>query len=333
MTLQGSITNNISNFIDADGEVTLLIYMDSASENSFHDYVSVSAYTCSDPVITTNVPTNVGCGSATFNGSLDNMGSWDSVTVGFEYGTTDGGPYPFEISVGTMSETGAFQANIGSLDECNVNYYYRARAIGCSGDLYDVQKTFTTEDCTTPDEPDLIFDMISPGTINMSTTGSTDNCGPFLEYNFVCIAGGGPDSGWQSELTYQATELSSCASYTYEVQVQDTAGYISKSDPVTDLTTGCPTVGIYLNLQGNGRPASGWIVPINVGFYEVDKPDSWLLNPGSAVYYFSGTTTINTDSGTRAYFLCPGPVAPGTYDVTADTSTTLLNVKRNIGIQ
>ena len=35
---------------------------------------------------------------------------------------------------------------------------------------------------------------------------------------------------------------------------------------------------------------------------------------------------------TRAYFECPQSVAPGTYDITADTVTTLLNVKRLVGI-
>ena len=45
MTLQGSTTSSITDYIDTDGEITLLIYMDSASENSRHDYLSVTVTT------------------------------------------------------------------------------------------------------------------------------------------------------------------------------------------------------------------------------------------------------------------------------------------------
>ena len=93
------------------------------------------------------------------------------------------------------------------------------------------------------------------------------------------------------------------------------------------------TVGIYVDLQGDNRPVSGWEVPINVGFYPTDKPDTWLLNPGSATHYFSGTTMMVTDGGTRAYFECPEPVIPGTYDITTDSDTTLMNVKRGVNIK
>ncbi len=92
-------------------------------------------------------------------------------------------------------------------------------------------------------------------------------------------------------------------------------------------------INIYVNLQGNYRPVDGWEVPINVGFYPPNSPDSWLLNPASATYYFSGTTALSIyGGGTRAYFQCPDPVNPGTYDVTAVSTTTLLNVKRNVSI-
>lgn len=93
-------------------------------------------------------------------------------------------------------------------------------------------------------------------------------------------------------------------------------------------------VDIYADLQGDNRPVEGWAVPINVGFYPPNSPDNWLLAPGSASYYFSGTTSaVGTASGTRAYFQCPDPVLPGTYDITADSSTTLLNVKRAVPIE
>ncbi len=90
------------------------------------------------------------------------------------------------------------------------------------------------------------------------------------------------------------------------------------------------TVGIQVNLQGANRPSQGWQVPIIVGFF---TPGADVL-VDAPLYSFSGTTTaISTQGGTRAYFLCPDPIEAGTYDITADSSTTLLNVKRNVNIQ
>jgi len=89
----------------------------------------------------------------------------------------------------------------------------------------------------------------------------------------------------------------------------------------------CVNVDIYVNLQGANRPSSGWEVPLNVEFFE---PEADVLS-ATPVYSFTGTTTMIVTSGTRA-MLTVGPVNPGTYDITADSITTLLNVKRNVGI-
>ncbi len=90
-------------------------------------------------------------------------------------------------------------------------------------------------------------------------------------------------------------------------------------------------VDIYLTLQGANRPSpDGWQVPITVGFFE---PGGDVL-VDTPTYSFSGTTmAVSTAGGTRAYFQCPDYVNPGTYDITADSSTTLLNVKRAVYIE
>ncbi len=92
-------------------------------------------------------------------------------------------------------------------------------------------------------------------------------------------------------------------------------------------------IDISVNLQGENRPESlGWQVALSVGFYPAASGTAILLNPGSAIYWFSGTTTHTiTASGTRAT-LSVGPVNPGPYDITVDSSTSLMNVKRNVGI-
>ncbi|MFO8101711.1 MAG: hypothetical protein R6U37_06065, partial [Dehalococcoidia bacterium] len=94
------------------------------------------------------------------------------------------------------------------------------------------------------------------------------------------------------------------------------------------------TVDIYVTLQGVNRPVEGWAISLDVCFCPANSGTETLLNPGTESSCFSGTTTYvapTVESGTRA-LLTVGPVNPGTYDITADSSTTLLNVKRNVGI-
>ncbi len=94
-------------------------------------------------------------------------------------------------------------------------------------------------------------------------------------------------------------------------------------------------IHIYVTLQGNNRPAEGWGIPIAIGFFPANSGTPVLFS-GSATadFWFEGTTSGTiTASGTRAYFQCPEPVSPGTYDITADSTTTLLNVKRAVHIE
>ena len=50
------------------------------------------------------------------------------------------------------------------------------------------------------------------------------------------------------------------------------------------------------------------------------------------LFSFSGTATAEWINGGTKATITVGPVNPGTYDITADSTTTLLNVKRNVGI-
>ncbi len=88
-------------------------------------------------------------------------------------------------------------------------------------------------------------------------------------------------------------------------------------------------VDIYVTLQGENRPVTGWEIPLTVGFFE---PGADVMN-ATPTYSFTGTTTMIVTSGTRAMLTVVGTVNPGTYDITADSPTTLLNVKRSVNIQ
>ena len=50
--LSGSVTSNVNDYISLSGEITLLIYDDAASEDSFHDYVSITVHSSTLPMLT-----------------------------------------------------------------------------------------------------------------------------------------------------------------------------------------------------------------------------------------------------------------------------------------
>ena len=91
-------------------------------------------------------------------------------------------------------------------------------------------------------------------------------------------------------------------------------------------------VEVTVALQGDHRPEpEGWEIPICVGFYPIDSGTDTILNPGSAMYYYSGTTSYSvTAAGTRASYKMG--LFTGIYDMIVDSSTTLLNVKRGVSI-
>jgi hypothetical protein len=83
-------------------------------------------------------------------------------------------------------------------------------------------------------------------------------------------------------------------------------------------------VTISMVLQGDGRPDEGWIVPLTVKFF---TPGADVLND-TPTYEFNLTTT---KSGNTA--ICEAnDVAPGSYDVTAISESTLINVRKNVVI-
>jgi hypothetical protein len=55
----------------------------------------------------------------------------------------------------------------------------------------------------------------------MTATEATDANG--VEYDFICTAGGGHDSGWQDSRTYADIGLSPVTQYTYQVRARDTS--------------------------------------------------------------------------------------------------------------
>jgi hypothetical protein len=97
-------------------------------------------------LVTTGGATSVTTTSATLNGTLTSLGAADNVTVSFIWGTTAGGPYPNVTDNQTLTNTGAFSADLSGLAS-GTAYYYKAKAVGADT-VYGNEVSLTTS--TTP---------------------------------------------------------------------------------------------------------------------------------------------------------------------------------------
>jgi phosphodiesterase/alkaline phosphatase D-like protein len=96
------------------------------------------------PSVTTNAAGSITSGSAILNGYLSAKGSAAADNVSFQWGTTQGGPYPNSTTPEAMGSIGGFQAGIAGLGP-NTTYYYRAKADGgINGAGYGAEMNFTT---------------------------------------------------------------------------------------------------------------------------------------------------------------------------------------------
>jgi hypothetical protein len=86
------------------------------------------------------------------------------------------------------------------------------------------------------------------------------------------------------------------------------------------------SVSISVALQGDGRPDEGWLVPLTVKFF---MPAADVLND-TPTYEFKLTTA---KSVARSEAVCEATgIAPGSYDITARSESTLMNVKKSVVI-
>ncbi|MCL0069866.1 hypothetical protein M1N85_04100 [Dehalococcoidia bacterium] len=86
-----------------------------------------------------------------------------------------------------------------------------------------------------------------------------------------------------------------------------------------------PTVQVDLSmvLQGGARPPEGWKIPVTINFFE----------PGAAVLVDTPIKSFTvTTAKVEDRAVAQVSIAPGTYDVTVASETTLINVRRNVYI-
>ena len=105
------------------------------------------------PVVSTDSFTVVDTTSVTLRGTLSDLGTADSVAVGFYFGTGNPPEYFFTAYYSPMTETGEFTVTLGGLTP-GVTYYYQAKATG-DAIAYGEIKTCGTTD-TTADDPIVV---------------------------------------------------------------------------------------------------------------------------------------------------------------------------------
>jgi hypothetical protein len=93
---------------------------------------------------------------------------------------------------------------------------------------------------------------------------------------------------------------------------------------IVSIGSAAAVVSISVGLQGDDRPDAGWVIPLTATFF---APGADVLND-TPTYQFNLTTTRIANAA-----VCEATdVAPGTYDITALSEHTLMNVKRNVVI-
>ncbi|HUV43683.1 MAG TPA: PKD domain-containing protein, partial [Dehalococcoidales bacterium] len=124
---------------DAGEWVELICTVDPINHIITAELYGFSAFTIMSfpPAVTTDGASIVGTNSARLSGSLADIGTASSVDVSFEWGETQGGPYPNETTPQSMSSTGDLDFDLTGL-EPGTTYYFRAKAVG-AGTVYGVE--------------------------------------------------------------------------------------------------------------------------------------------------------------------------------------------------
>ena len=93
------------------------------------------------PSVATDEGTDITTGSGRLNGSLISLGTADSVTVSFVWGTASY-TYPNQTTGQILTGAGTYCFELSGLMP-GTTYYYKAMAVG-DGMVYGMEKSFTT---------------------------------------------------------------------------------------------------------------------------------------------------------------------------------------------
>jgi predicted outer membrane repeat protein len=158
---------------------------------------------------------------------------------------------------------------------------------------------------TTPPKPDPMTwavapNSIGPTSIYMAATTAYDNAtGPYVEYYFDCISGGGHDRDWGPSPTYTDTSLVSGIEYGYRVKARDTSanrnetewsiiGYVVAGEDVTPPLTDPSAPNPY---------QSTWATPPTLSTGRSILMVATTATDESGVEYYFGNTASDGNDG------------------------------------
>jgi len=148
---------------------------------------------------------------------------------------------------------------------------------------------------TTPPKPDPMTwavapNSIGPTSIYMAATTAYDNAtGPYVEYYFKCVYGGGHDRGWNPSLTYTDTGLVRGNEYGYQVKARDTSSNRNETE---------------WSIIGYAVPGEDVTPPLTDPNAPNPYQSTWAMPPipssGTSMYMVA--TTATDESGVEYYF-------------------------------
>jgi hypothetical protein len=126
----------------------------------------------------------------------------------------------------------------------------------------------------------------------MVATTASDPSG--VEYYFTCTAGGGHNSGWQSNPSYEDTGLQPATQYTYTVKARDLSVNLnetSASSPASATTNPLDTT------PPTPNPMTWATVPYATGASSIAMVATTASDPSGVEYYFTCTAGGGHSSG------------------------------------
>ena len=149
--------------------------------------------TLSTPIVTSGPASNITFNSVTLSGYLASLGTAGSVSVFFEYGTSDkyGSATPVQTLI--SSGTGAFNAGLSNLDP-GTTYHFRASAYGNNnGSAFGTDMTFTTLTPPTVSTNAAAGITLNAATLNgnLDSLGTSTTISTYFEYGTTTAYGTG----------------------------------------------------------------------------------------------------------------------------------------------
>jgi hypothetical protein len=279
-------------------ELTEYIYRVKARDESCN--WNETSWSSSEPV-TTPADVNVPAPDPAIWGSEPNANDEHSISMAASTGSDPSGvEYYFAETSGNLGgadsgwQPDVSYTDMGLLEGTEYTYQVmmQDQSVNKNAGLVSLAASATTYDYTAP-RPDpstwaIVPYATSATSISMRATPASDPSG--VEYYFDCTGGGGNDSSWRSNPTYEDTGLQPGTQYTYTVKVRD------KSSPTPEERneTGVSTAESATTQDGTPpapNPATWASMPSADDEHSVSMTATTGSDSSGVQYYFEETSS------------------------------------------